>query len=807
MRHAPGIDRQPRARSARARLAGTSCLLAGLGAVSILIPVSAHADSAATPAVATPAAEAAPTELVVTARKRNETVATVPISITAFSEKALEAKNIQTFDDYATKVPNLSFSYGGGPTGISSARTIAIRGITGQNLAGTAGATGFYIDDTPVPGSLDPRVLDIADIEVLKGPQGTLFGESSLGGNVRLITKKPNLNTDSATLTADIGATAHGGSPDGGVSGVGNLVLVPDRLAVRIVGFYDHEAGYLKRTFVTDPTSEATYDPTNTTAPRTTVGNQGAVTSYGGSVTALFRATDRLDITARVMAQSQSDHGFPAAFAPLPNFTPDYTIDRAFDVQPTASDKWITSSLDFKYKGDGWQLVSSNSYFYRKTEDYEDSTYGTQQALGAYYGVNTGTAEGNLQTQPYIWNGVHTQKQFVTENRLSFEPIHGLSGTLGVYYSHVSFDFSIPNTFANGLSTLTGWTEGNPAQPSNLIWTQNGPGSQDDFSVFGELYYKFFDQFTLTLGGRAYWLKQHSDYTADGFMNGGPTPSNPLANSQSGFNPKIELAWQATRELMLYGSASKGFRAGGAQPLPSFCALPAGVPDSVITNLKSDTLWSYEGGAKLQLRDPGILITAGGFHIDWSNIQQQIALGCGAYFDVNGNKATINGGELEVSGKLTEHWSFNLGFGYEHTDLTDPGNLATLGLGIAPGQRIAGTPDVTVTVGSDYRAPIGHGIEGFVGADYSYTGNETRILNSGGGSLATSPGYALVNARVGIAWARSELSLNANNLTGARPNLGDIGYVGYAQFNGSTVIPQVATMPPLTVTIKFKQSF
>jgi len=112
-----------------------------------------------------------------------------------------------------------------------------------------------------------------------------------------------------------------------------------------------------------------------------------------------------------------------------------------------------------------------------------------------------------------------------------------------------------------------------------------------------------------------------------------------------------------------------------------------------------------------------------------------------------------------------------------------------------------------VTVGSDYRAPIGHGIEGFVGADYSYTGNETRILNSGGGSLATSPGYALVNARVGIAWARSELSLNANNLTGARPNLGDIGYVGYAQFNGSTVIPQVATMPPLTVTIKFKQSF
>jgi len=805
MRHDTGIGHSRKFTRGTGRWAGTTCLLAGLGTAALLGPVAARADTP--PAAASAPGDAAP-ELVVTARKRSETVATVPIAITAFSEKTLEAKNILTFDDYATKVPNLSFSYGGGPTGISSARTIAIRGITGQNLAGTAGATGFYIDDTPVPGSLDPRVLDIANIEVLKGPQGTLFGESSLGGNVRLITKKPDLTTDSAAMTADIGATEHGGSADGGVSGVGNVVLVPDRLALRVVGFYDHEAGYLKRTYVTDPTSEATYDPTNTTAPRTTVGNQGAVSSYGGSVTARLQATEDLEVIARVMGQSQSDHGFPAAFAPLPNFTPDYTLDRAFNVQPTASDRWITESIDLKYKGEGWSFVSANSYFYRKTEDYEDSTYGTQQALQSFYGVTTGVGPGTLQAQPYIWNGVHTQKQFVSENRLSFEPFKGLTGTIGLYYSHVSNDFSIPDTTATGLAALTGWTEGTPGTPSNLIWTQNNPGSQDDFSLFGELYYKFLDQFTVTLGGRAYWLKQHADYTAYGFMNGGPTPSSPTANSESGFDPKFELAWQANRDLMIYGSASKGFRAGGAQPLLSYCSLPNGVPDSVITNLKSDTLWSYEAGAKLQLRDPGILITADGFHIDWSNIQQQVALGCGAYFSVNGTKATINGGELEASGKLTRYWSFNLGVGYEHTDLTDPGNLAVLGLGIAAGQRIAGTPAATVTLGSDYRAPIGHGLEGFIGADYSYTGNEVRILNSGSGTLATSPGYSLVNARVGVAWARSELSVNANNLTGARPNLGDIGYVGYAQFNaGGNVVPQVATMPPLTVTIKFTQRF
>ena len=108
--------------------------------------------------------------VIVTARKRDESLAQVPVSITAFTSQTLENYNIQSFDDYATKTPNISFAYGGGPTGIADARTIAIRGITGQNLFGTAGATGFYIDDTPVPGSVDPRVLDIDNI---RGSQGT----------------------------------------------------------------------------------------------------------------------------------------------------------------------------------------------------------------------------------------------------------------------------------------------------------------------------------------------------------------------------------------------------------------------------------------------------------------------------------------------------------------------------------------------------------------------------------------------------------------------------------------------------------
>src|SRR5580658_6322034 len=316
----------------------------------------------------------------VTARKRAESLAEVPTSITAFTAETLKDYNVQSFADYASKTPDLSFTYGGGPTGIADARTIAIRGITGQNLFGTAGATGFYIDDTPVPGSVDPRVLDIDNIEVLKGPQGTLYGESSLGGNVRLVTKKPDVNNSGYGYMLQAGATSGGGSADGGGNFIGNLVLVPGTAAVRMVLFINHDAGYLTRTYPTQPNGPGASDPF-ATVPRTSSGDQGAMSSGGGSLAMLVKATDNFDIKPRVLFQDSKDHGFPATFAPLPNFTPEYTLNRAFDVQPYATDSWTMPSLDLKYSGSGYTFTWANSYFYRHTQDVEDSSYGTQQIL------------------------------------------------------------------------------------------------------------------------------------------------------------------------------------------------------------------------------------------------------------------------------------------------------------------------------------------------------------------------------------------------------------------------------------------
>jgi iron complex outermembrane recepter protein len=740
--------------------------------------------------------------VVVTARKRAESLAEVPTSITAFTAETLKDYNVQSFSDYATKTPNMSFSYGGGPTGIADARTIAIRGITGQNLFGTAGATGFYIDDTPVPGSLDPRVVDLASIEVLKGPQGTLYGESSLGGNVRLVTKQPDVNASGFGYMLQAGATSGGGSADGGGNFIANLVLVPGTAAVRAVLFINHDAGYLTRTYPTTPGGPGASDP-YVDVPRSSSGDQGAQSTGGGSIAMLVKATDAFDIKLRLMFQDSKDHGFPATFAPLPNFTPNYTLNRAFDVQPYATDSWTLPSLDLKYSGSGWSVLWTNSYFYRHTQDVEDSSYGTQQILtGSTYLVS------GLPPQPYLWDGQHYHDQYSSEARLSWDPWHNLSGTLGLYYSNTHTRFMIPPTYATGLDSpgTTACPFGGPctapAWPNDEIWEQSNPATEEDKSIFGEVYYKFLNVWTLTLGGRQYWLNQSTDYTANGFLNGGPTPSDPQSNRESGFNPKAALSVQVLPSTMFYGSASKGFRAGGAQA--NFPGCSSALPVEAITHVESDTLWTYEGGVKVQL--PNMLISAAGYHILWNNLQQQVALPCGFYVQVNGSRAIINGGEIEANGQIVRGLQFRLGLGYESTDISDPGVLSLVG--VAAGSRVSGVPAFTASAGLVYTQELTRDMQGFAAGDYSYTGNSTSLLVGGSGTQATRPGYSLVNLRLGVDRGEHELSLNLHNVTNAKPNLGDIGYVGYAQYSAAgQVIPQVATLQPFTVTLQYTKSF
>jgi outer membrane receptor for monomeric catechols len=201
-----------------------------------------------------------------------------------------------------------------------------------------------------------------------------------------------------------------------------------------------------------------------------------------------------------------------------------------------------------------------------------------------------------------------------------------------------------------------------------------------------------------------------------------------------------------------------------------------------------------------------VLLSASAYHIDWRNLQQQVALPCGYYLQVNGNRARVNGGEFEADGQVAARLSYRVGLGYEDASITDPGPLGSVG--IEPGSRISGVPAFTAFAGVKYTQMLDARTSAFVSTDYSYTGNSVSLLVSGGGAQATRPAYSLVNLRFGVQRGQSELSLNLHNLFNAKPNLGDIGYVGYAQFDAAGgVIPQVATLQPLTATLRYAKFF
>src|SRR4029077_2129515 len=251
-------------------------------------------------------------EVIVTAQKRSESEQTVPMSITTFSSQALEQKAINNFFDYATKVPNLAFAPTG--DGVGTARTISIRGISGNDV------TGFYIDDIPLPDSVDPRVLDIDHIEVLRGPQGTLYGARSMGGTVRVITEEPELSHFSATVHGGVSDTDRTDQPNYTGDAIVNLPLIEDRMALRLTGFYDYEAGYFKRTWCADPASAGVACFPLSTTGRTGTSNVADLDTYGGSLSLTIKAGDAVTITPRVMIQRAGYNGFPLGdFNSMPN--------------------------------------------------------------------------------------------------------------------------------------------------------------------------------------------------------------------------------------------------------------------------------------------------------------------------------------------------------------------------------------------------------------------------------------------------------------------------------------------------------
>jgi iron complex outermembrane receptor protein len=709
-------------------------------------------------------------EIVVTSRKQKESIIDVPESISVLSNEALTHLGVRSFSDYAAKIPDLSFSYGTGSLGFANSRAIAIRGISG------AGTTAIYVDETPVDEAMDPRVLDTERLEVLKGPQGTLFGEGSLGGAVRIVPRKPQLGETDVGYSASAGGTIHGASPNYEANFTGNFSPVDDLVAIRTLGFVSHDAGFVTRSY-----------------PSGSNDNQGALVSYGGSISALLHFNEQWEVLARVFGQQQQNHGLPVTYAPLPEFEPSSLVmDRTYNIQEYANEHWVMPTVQVNFSGDNWTAVSATSYLDRHVSEAEDATEGTIQASEAFFGYTPEPVEE-------AWTQSFRTRRLTEELRATVAPGKPLSGTFGVYFSNAHSTNKIGPYLMPGLAD-SGFF------PSNLGWYNDVNSNNRETAIFGELYAQPLDRTTVTLGLRKYWLRQQFNYFADGLFNAGTSQAN-VPNSQNGVSPKAAIEYKFNHDTSVYTSAAKGFRAGGGTtPLASFCdsdLTAIGLTTESAARYKSDTVWTYEVGAKAQTLDRRVLVTAGLYQINWHDIQQSIFLPtCGYSFTTNAGAARSRGAELEIAGQVLTGLDIRLGVGYDDAKITDQGRSSQ-----PVGSPVHEVPKVTATAAGTYTTSLGANLEGFVSADYSYVGSSLSSISSFYSPL-TRPSYSILNLRIGVRRNRDELTMFANNLTDVRANLGDINPVGYVRHDDEgNVLPRVAVTRPLTLGVRYSHSY
>jgi outer membrane receptor protein involved in Fe transport len=691
-------------------------------------------------------------EIIVTATRRSESIFTVPISITALSGRDLEQTGAAAFADYAAQVPNLSFAYSG--SGQHGSRSVALRGVVGS------GTTGVYIDDTPVFASLDPRVVDLERIEILRGPQGTLYGARSMGGTIRLITRQPDVTNTEWAAHSVLSSVEEGGI-NSAFDAVVNVPIVPGRIGVRALmyrhensGIYDRVPGVLPLLLTGDPTLQ----PSNY-APQHDVDSEHVT---GGSLAARIELNDgRFIVTPRVQYQRVETGGMPFADVQEGNFTQ----LRLFDIDERGEDEWRHYSLTASYEMPRGRLVSATGYFDRQGVDHEDFS----ELAVLFFGI---------PATPALITRNFEQNRFVQEARYSSELGGPLEFTIGAFYADTNQMSEFPVT---------------PILPYfTNVFSQNIDQKITETALFGEVTYSLSQSLSITGGLR--WFDNKIEFVGSdaGLITANETYVG--AQGESSVTPKISVNYDIGDSGMLYASAGQGLRLGGVNSFSQNLCAPdlASLPGAATYN--SDSLWSYEAGYKTNVS--GFRLSTAAYFIDWSDVQQVIALSsCGFAAVVNVGAAEIAGLELEVEGDIGDHLTYGFGLGYADTEITDNGGFAAIPIG-SPLQQV---PEWTANGSLVYKFELA-GNSAYVRTDYNYVGESSSANNSSLASPRARAAYQMLDLRAGIQVGEVEISVFAKNALDEAANYSDIPPLA-AEF---PTRPRIVTNRPRTIGIEFR---
>ncbi len=700
-----------------------------------------------------PAAEAQPAgdsaalqEITVTATRRSLEVIEVPMAMTVISPAALEAQEIKTFNDFAAIVPNLSFNYGSGGAfgGNTDDRAVAIRGIQGGDT------TGFYIDDLPIPISMNPRVLDLERIEVLKGPQGSLYGARSMGGTVRMITAAPDLTKTSAKFVSQ-GTAIDGAGRGYQVYGTLNVPLITDKLALHVTPYTGRDGGYINRVWPTTP-GGSTFDRQS----------NSAATKYSGVMSSLlWHPSDTLKIRPTLIYQSSNQNGLPLG---------DYSADnltniRHFDIPEGVAERFWIGGVTAELSLPWGTFTSATDYLRRHTENDEDISEFTAFVFGTPFFPSP----VHQETTSRIWN---------QEVRFTSSWSGPVQLTAGLFYNHQS-------TTVDFLQAIDEFI---PLFGISTVAANHGEIATDERAVFGELTYNINSDWSATVGGRYSKDRQNFLLYAWGIAFGPPTQADVVldetpfsgdSRAQDGvFTPKFLVKYQPNGNLNIYASASKGFRPGSAQvpPAVSLCAdqyAALGLTPEQLKSYKPDSVWSYEIGSKMRSADRRFAVNASLFWVDWTNIRATLPFSCGFSALINSASARSRGAELEVSAIPVEHVTLNAAIGYTDAKILSPGTLVPFP---TAGSKIQQVAPLTGSFSAQYDRDLGADWRMMLRGDYSYTdksySNTTSVIPE------LRPAYSLVNLRAGLDYKSTEFALFVKNVGDEHPNLGQQYSIG-----------------------------
>ena len=713
-------------------------LTAGFAAMAAALPTAANAQDAAAQDADSSANEGSQV-IIVTAQKREQLLVDVPQSISVVSGETLERQQATSFQDYLNLVPGLQLDQS-----TPGAGRLILRGL---NTGGVASTVAVYVDETPFGSSSalvnggvlagDFDTFDVARIEVLRGPQGTLYGASSLGGLLKFVTNDPN--------PARFEARARGTIEDtkgGDLSYHGNaMVNVPlgDTLAFRASGFYNKLGGFIDSIGTTGVsfTSPVTSDVAE---------NINDAESYGGRASLLFAPSETFDI--RLTAHFQNIR----ADAPSLVESNANTLKTLYGGLTQSQFAQAFTNIDYRvyngllnYDFGFATLTTSSSYSTQKQTFRDDATFNLSGIVRALLGA---------PANDFFLDQNTNNRRYTQEVRLTSAENDAFEWLIGGYYNDEK-----GRLFQNFVAATPGTTT--PIAFPFQLGQVTLLSKYKEYAGFANATVHLGERFDIDFGGRYSNNKQAASQAAAGVLAGNVPINSNLRSSDNVFTYSVAPKFKLNDRASLYARVAKGYRPGGPNVIAPNA--PAGTPAS----FDPDTVVSYEVGFKGETADRTFALDLSVYHIDWKNIQLLTVVN-GFGLNINGSSADSDGAEFTATFRPAPGFVTSINGAYTKAVLNAD---APALVGGRKGDRLPFTPPYSVSVNSDYTWGVGGEAEAFVGASLRFLSKQTAdfdaAFRTANGRQRKVPSYDVIDLRAGVDFGRFGIEAFVRNLTDA----------------------------------------